>query len=233
MENRLPPEGIIRPTTAIPWTSTRPLSDIKEITEPNLTNKAAILKAPTSRSRRVSQKSNADGSSDYEVPPFHLPRRRSSMQQQQPDARPSTETDPFSAPVLDMDRTVPSRQKSRLPVRHLVAKKSIISSDIQRKIPSRTVLRTKLPMMVVENPNIRHPRIKVDLHTTSPSFVGGGTVEGKVMVEIGRVGASRRKAVFDISLLERLVLTLCLGRKPSWYSVVYLLMLWESKKFIR
>ena len=233
MESRLPPEGIIRPTSAIPWMSTRPLSDIREITEPNLMNEAAVLVEPPPRPTRLSQDSDAYGSSEPKCPPFPLPRRRSLIRQQRSDGKSVAQPESISAPAAGVDRTIPSRINSRSPVRHLAAKKSTISSDVLRRVPSKTVFRTKLPMIVVENPNVRDSQIKVDLRTTSPLFIGGGTVEGKALVDICRSAAGRRKTVLEISRLQRAYTDTLCGRQPSSYSAVSPLMSSELKRFLQ
>jgi hypothetical protein len=73
---------------------------------------------------------------------------------------------------------------SRSPVKDVSRRLNPVSSDVARKIPSKTYIRSPAPTDILDFPVYRHPRVTLELHTTAPLFVGGGSVEGHVKVTV-------------------------------------------------
>lgn len=69
-----------------------------------------------------------------------------------------------------------------------------VQSDLSRSTPSHTLVRHPHPVDILEFPQHRHPRVKLNLRVSAPLFVGGGSVEGRVelTVDDGDRSKSRR-----------------------------------------
>jgi hypothetical protein len=221
-----------------PPTGMRPLSDIREITEPSLidmvnyaqrqsqqalvadqrkTSKSNSMKRGGSISRNGSLKAadqpnrrehtrtrsaengsssystTPEASSCYAIPQSSVPRRSSShahinkTHNRKPSIRSVRANDSRSGfPVVNNPPNsqfiVTNHGPSRSPVKDVGARLNAISSDLARKIPSKTYIRTPAPTDILDFPVYRHPRVRLELHTSAPLFVGGGSVEGHVKV---------------------------------------------------
>lgn len=73
---------------------------------------------------------------------------------------------------------------SRSPVKDASRRLNPVSSDVARKMPSKTLIRSPPPTDILEFSVYRHPRVKLELHISAPLFVGGGSVEGNVKIVI-------------------------------------------------
>ncbi len=179
---------------------TRPLSDIREATEPDLAQRARL--SPTSRSQaRLSIDSTQSGKANAQAP--GIPRRSSSQRLQRRGSRNSGVS--FALPLAPpppakgSGLTIPSRGQSRSPVRAAAAKLNPVSMESLRKIPSRTFVRTSQPDDILEFPQYKHPRVSLDVRISAPLFMGGGTVEGKIhLVVDGGTGQRARKVAVSI-----------------------------------
>lgn len=221
-----------------PPTGMRPLSDIREITEPSLIDmvnyaqrqsqqapathqrktprsnsmkrggsisRNASLKAAEQPARRehVRTRSAENGSSSYSttpessscyaIPQSSVPRRSPSQahinrsHNRKPSIRSVRAEEPRSAfPVANhppnSQFVVTNHGPSRSPVKDVSTRLNAVSSDFARKIPSKTYIRTPAPTDILDFPVYRHPRVRLELHTSAPLFVGGGSVEGHVKV---------------------------------------------------
>lgn len=222
---------------ASPWppTGMRPLSDIREITEPSLINMVNYAQrqsqqAPATHQRKTSRsnsikrggsisrngslkvaeqptrrehvrtRSAENGSSSYSttpetsschaIPQSSVPRRSSSQahinrtNNRKPSIRSVRADD--SRPIVNNPPNsqfiVTNHGPSRSPVKDVSSRLNAVSSDTARKIPSKTYIRTPPPTDILDFPFYRHPRVRLELHTTAPLFVGGGSVEGHVKV---------------------------------------------------
>lgn len=224
------------------WSPTgmRPLSDIREITEPSLVDMVNYAKQqsehasrqhhrktsrtnsvkragsisrygsirvvePTSknahqRARSIDNSSSSystspEASSCYIIPQSSVPRRSSSQvrapgtiatHSRKPSLRSmAAEAVPGVGTAAPSFRLiVPNHGPSRSPVKDASRRLDPVSSDGARKMPSKTFVRSPAPMDLLEFPVYRHPRVKLELHTSAPLFVGGGSVEGHVKVTI-------------------------------------------------
>ncbi|KAK5685111.1 hypothetical protein LTS10_003187 [Elasticomyces elasticus] len=227
----------------VPWppNATRPLSDIREITEPSLMNltsrlsnaqlrdKASVSRAGSARhndSMRYhgsikrsestapqgsvkraksfsgegakqgddrflkphdaisssSYSSSPEQSGCYAVPLGSVPRRSSSFGHTQQHAhsyvqRPATRAGNTAVSIAN-------RGQGRSPVKEAVLRLDPVTAGTSRRLPSRTFVRCPAPIDILDSPNHKHPRLKLDLQVSAPISVGGGTVEGHVKVTI-------------------------------------------------
>lgn len=87
-------------------------------------------------------------------------------------------------PELDGTSTViPNRGRTESPVRQSIGR-GAQSSEMLRPSLARTFIRTSPPHEVLDNGSSRHPRIDLSISLPSPLFVGGGTVEGQLTVQV-------------------------------------------------
>ena len=100
-------------------------------------------------------------------------------------------------------RTISVHGRSDSPVRHAL-NKSTQSSDAMRPSPSRTFIRTAPPVEILERGSIRNDRVELSVHLPSPLFVGGGTIEGHIRLELhddtSKKGRFRSISIFRLSL---------------------------------
>lgn len=82
------------------------------------------------------------------------------------------------------------------PVRN-VLEHDPVSSDTLRS-PSKTFVRTSPPLDILDLGNIRHGRVDLTLQTSGPLFVGGGTIEGLVLLTVdgGKPRKTKPKPLF-------------------------------------
>ncbi|KAH9873192.1 hypothetical protein J1614_005590 [Plenodomus biglobosus] len=177
-------------------------------------------------SRSPSPPSPADNnsiSSIYSIPPGSVPPRsssrsrarcasRSRQQQQRPPVqlvRPkaaSTLVHTIPAiplpPPKDSGNTIPRRGHSQSPVRHVAARLDPVSHDTHRRIPSRTFIREPLSKELLEFPSHRHPRIELGLDLSAGIFVGGGSIEGTVQINIDDAERIRHRRTLDIARIS-------------------------------
>ncbi|KAM3415566.1 hypothetical protein BST61_g9087 [Cercospora zeina] len=214
-----------------PWSSLipRPLSDIRELSEPSIIDHAMVRCPPQPR-RKASEAASAKrsvsikrsrslqtavaapskasppdpatqppegGSSSYSstpeqaslfgIPPSSIPRRSSSFQRQGPTGhsrKPSLRT--LSAPCSDRQQLflVPNHGPSESPVKQAGLRLDPMTSDAARRIPSRTQIRAPPPLEILDFPQHKHPRVKLELQVSAPVSVGGGSVEGFVKITV-------------------------------------------------
>lgn len=222
-----------------PPTGMRPLSDIREITEPSLidmvnyaqrqsqqasvahqrnTSRSDSMKRGGSISRNGSLKATnqqpvrrehmrtrsaengsssysttPEASSCYAIPQSSVPRRSSSQAHinkthtRKPSIRSVRADDsrsgfPPANNAPGPQFIVTNHGPSRSPVKDVSTRLNAVSSDVARKIPSKTYIRALAPTDILDFPTYRHPRVRLELHTSAPLFVGGGSVEGHVKV---------------------------------------------------
>lgn len=270
------PRGIsINPTS---WAKTRPLSDIRELTEPSLADtvprrpqpdaymrsasRQEVSRKPSGTSQRrpsidtrngenreprrkhsndsngirpaqrgrssrspspASPTDNISISSVYSIPPGSVPPRSSSrtrggsisrsrpphqsaplstIQHGPPTTLPNTI--PTNQPLFPRScgHTVPRRGQSQSPLRHVAARLDPISHDTNRRIPSKTFVREPLSKELLEFPSHRHPRIELGLDLSASIFVGGGSIEGTVQVNIDDAERIRHRRTLDIARIS-------------------------------
>lgn len=98
--------------------------------------------------------------------------------------------------------TIPRRGHSQSPVRHVAARLDPISHDTHRRIPSRTFVRKPLSKELLEFPSHRHPRIELGLDLLAGIFVGGGSIEGTVQINIDDAERIRHRRTLDIARIS-------------------------------
>ncbi|KAH0537797.1 hypothetical protein FGG08_005479 [Glutinoglossum americanum] len=205
--------NIPRPTTACSRLGSRPLSDIREATEPTLETPPVSysgLDLDRRRVIRLDEPTNNASSPNSSIPEPAAtpgqPRRTTSKKLQRKSSRRShSSTEPMLGPPPpnEPNMTIPNRGESHSPVRSAASRIAPVSSNSMRKVPSRTFVRPIEPYSLLEFPEIRHARVKLGVRVSSPLFMGGGTVEGKLDITIGR-GSDRKKLHGKEILLGRI-----------------------------
>jgi hypothetical protein len=173
-------------------------------------------------SRTPSPSSPADNnsiSSIYSIPPGTVPPRSSSRTrarsasktrpplQQHTQYGPTTSSlnavpRPTLPPSQSGSHTVPRRGQSQSPLRHVAARLDPISHDTHRRIPSRTFVREPLSKELLEFPSHRHPRIELGLDLLAGIFVGGGSIEGTVQINVDDAERIRHRRTLDIARIS-------------------------------
>lgn len=139
-----------------------------------------------------SYSSTPEASSCYAIPQSSVPRRSSSQAHinkthaRKPSIRSVRGED--SRPGFSVANNGPNSNfivtnhgPSRSPVKDVTRRLNPVSSDI---MPSKTYIRSLAPTDILDFPVYRHPRVRLELHTSAPLFVGGGSVEGHVKVTV-------------------------------------------------
>lgn len=225
---------------AWPNTSIRPLSDIRELTEPSLidlgtTRRSTHARNPRSTSRaspgrhtasvrldssvkragsgRIKEASgnpytlgakpgDPSSSSSYSstppgnieifaIPQSSVPRRSSSFGHSRHPSeskgharKPSIRAVPTHTPPSLANHSIPNHGPSRSPVKDVGLRLDPITSDIARRVPSRTFVRSPQPLDILDFPSFKHHRMRLEVQATAPVFVGGGSIEGFVRVTV-------------------------------------------------
>ncbi len=87
-------------------------------------------------------------------------------------------------------KTIPSRGRASSPVRDVMKHDAVASTTVGRS-PPKTFIRTTPPLDILDIGNNRHGRVDISLQTPAPLFVGGGTIEGHLLLTVD--GGSTRK----------------------------------------
>lgn len=176
-------------------------------------------------SRTPSPPSPADNSysSIYSIPPGSVPPRSSSRARarstsrsrappqipllpvtQRVPAPPSLHTVPSlpAPPPRGSGNTIPRRGQSQSPLRHVAARLDPISHDTHRRIPSRTFIREPFSTEILEFPTHRHPRVELGLDLSAGIFVGGGSIEGTVQINVDDAERIRHRRTLDIARIS-------------------------------
>lgn len=177
-------------------------------------------------SRTPSPPSPADNnsvSSLYSIPPGSVPPRSSSRARarsasrtrQAPAAPPSLTTHRLPAttakhkihtlpqpPPRGAGHTIPRFGQPLSPLRHVATRIESTSHGNNRRIPSRTFIREPLSKELLEFPSHRHPRIELGLDLKASIFVGGGSIEGIVQINIDDAERIRHRRTLDIARIS-------------------------------
>ncbi|KAF1924522.1 uncharacterized protein M421DRAFT_72129 [Didymella exigua CBS 183.55] len=177
-------------------------------------------------SRTPSPPSPADNSSlssIYSIPPGSVPPRSSSRTRARSESRPrrahaaqqfsTTQRPPASIathtiptiprpPSRGAGHTIPRHGQSLSPLRHVATRIDHTSYNNNRCIPSRTFIREPLSKELLEFPSHRHPRIELGLDLSASIFVGGGSIEGTVQINIDDAERIRHRRTLDIARIS-------------------------------
>lgn len=132
--------------------------------------------------RAVNDFQQAGNSSTHELPLKRVPNRRSSLvasRQASLQDFPSWRLPPPDS----TGKLIPDRGRAESPVKRSMANDSI-SSDLLRQSPSKTFVRPSPPLVLLQNGSIQSKRVDLSIDLKAPVFVGGGTIEGKVNIDI-------------------------------------------------
>jgi hypothetical protein len=110
-------------------------------------------------------------------------------------------TIPFPPPS-NTTNTIIRHGQSQSPLRHIAARLDSISHDTNRRIPSRTFVRDPLSKELLEFPSHRHPRIDLGLDLSAGIFVGGGSIEGTVQINVDDAERIRHRRTLDIARIS-------------------------------
>ncbi|KAF1958243.1 hypothetical protein CC80DRAFT_591977 [Byssothecium circinans] len=248
------------------WAKSRPLSDIREITEPSLaetipqrlfsesniprsTSRVDLSRKPSIVARRPSidsrlaenrepdrkQSIDSNGarsahrgrpstrtpspdisiSSVYSIPPGSVPRRSSSCvrahsasrNRKLPFAVPlrvpaSTPLHTVPIPPVPPDKTIPRYGQPQSPLRQVAARLDPVSHDTNRRIPSRTFIREPLSTEILDFPTHKYPRVHLGLDLSASIFVGGGSIEGTVQINVDDAERVRHRKTLAIGRIS-------------------------------
>ncbi|OQU96606.1 hypothetical protein CLAIMM_02663 [Cladophialophora immunda] len=81
------------------------------------------------------------------------------------------------------DSLVRDKGRAESPVRRSIGR-AAQSSEVLRPTLARTFIRTSPPHEVLDHGSSRHPRVELSVSLPSPLFVGGGTVEGQLTIQV-------------------------------------------------
>jgi hypothetical protein len=179
---------------------------------------------PASRTPSPPSPADLSISSVYSIPPGSIPPRSSSRVRTHSASR--TRQLPSIPPVSIVHRvpvppalgtvpslippppprgagnTVPRRGQSQSPVRHVAARLDAVSHDTNRRVPSRTFIREPLSAELLEFPTHRHPRVHLGLDLSAGIFVGGGSIEGTVQINIDDAERIRHRKTLAIARIS-------------------------------
>ncbi|RMZ81017.1 hypothetical protein DV738_g2421, partial [Chaetothyriales sp. CBS 135597] len=107
-------------------------------------------------------------------------------------------------PVASGSNTVPNRGRADSPVRRAVERSSQ-SSEAARgcSSPLKTIIRTTPPLDILDRGSTRHDRLQMSIHLQSPLFVGGGTIEGQLFLDVDK-GSPPRRITLKPLMISRL-----------------------------
>lgn len=175
------------------------------------------------QSSRTPSPDNNSVSSLYSIPPGSVPLRSSSCTRarsgsrtrqtpaaqqaamaQQPTANTATHTLPIvpqPAPRA-AGHTVPRHGQSLSPLRYVATRIDQNLHNKNRRTPSRTFIREPFSQELLEFPSHRHPRIELGLDLSASIFVGGGSIEGTVQINIDDAERIRHRRTLDIARMS-------------------------------
>ncbi|KAG9191145.1 hypothetical protein G6011_09233 [Alternaria panax] len=130
-----------------------------------------------------------------QIPPIHITQATAT------NTASAVPTIPFQPPV-NSSNAILRHGQSQSPLRHIVARLDPISHDTNRRIPSRTFVRDPLSKELLEFPSHRHPRIELGLDLSAGIFVGGGSIEGTVQMNVDDAERIRHRRTLDIARIS-------------------------------
>lgn len=207
----------------------RPSNDTRhgEGVEPDKNNSVessglrSVQRGPSSRT--PSPPSIADDNSVtsiYSIPASNVPPRSSSRPRAQSTSRTRQQIPPINiiqptattthnyvpsiprSPPKNDANVIPRHGHSQSPLRHVAACLNPVAHDTHRRTPSRTFVREPLSKELLEFPSHRHPRIELGLDLSAGIFVGGGSIEGTVQINIDDAERIRHRRTLDIARIS-------------------------------
>ncbi|KAK5108717.1 hypothetical protein LTR62_007864 [Meristemomyces frigidus] len=151
-----------------------------------------------------SYSSTPDGSSCYAIPYSSVPRRSSSCGQSELRAKGHSRNTSLRAALATSPPPqlfVPNRGPCRSPVKETIQREDAVSTLTSSRVASRTQIRRPHPIDMLEAPDYKHPRLTLELRTAAPVFVGGGSIEGFVVVTVDQNDRSKDRRNLGIRSL--------------------------------
>jgi hypothetical protein len=131
-----------------------------------------------------SYSSSPEPSSCYAIPQSSVPKRSSSFGHFGERPRGHAGRTTIRNVGLSPQLLIPNRGHGRSPVKEAGLRLDPITADTARRVPSTTNIRSPHPVDILEFPELRHPRVRLDLQVMASIFVGGGTIEGYVKITV-------------------------------------------------
>jgi len=105
-------------------------------------------------------------------------------------------------PPRGASSTIPRRGTSQSPLRNTAARLDSVSHDTHRRIPSRTFIREPLSAELLEFPSHKHPRVHAGLDLSAGIFVGGGSIEGTVQINVDDAERTRHRRTLALARIS-------------------------------
>ncbi|KAF1971277.1 hypothetical protein BU23DRAFT_471373 [Bimuria novae-zelandiae CBS 107.79] len=172
----------------------------------------------THRGRRTPSPVDLSISSIYSIPPGSIPPRSSSKTRARSASQgrftlPISSLNAQKVPVPSLNNvtaiplppprgassTIPRRGQSQSPLHDLAAP---VAHDTNRRPPSRTFVREPLSAELLEYPSHRHPRVHLGLDLSASLFVGGGSIEGTVQINVDDAERIRHRKTLAIARIS-------------------------------
>ncbi|USP78303.1 uncharacterized protein yc1106_05577 [Curvularia clavata] len=106
------------------------------------------------------------------------------------------------SPLKDKTNIIPNHGQPQSPVRHIAARFDPIAHDTNRRIPSRTFIREHPSKQLLDVISYRHPRIQLGLCLSAGIFVGGGSIEGTVQINIDDAERVRYRRTLGVARIS-------------------------------
>lgn len=160
----------------------RPLSDIRETTEPNL------IDAANRRGISFPSPRRAETPDSHHIPENRIPPRSSSRRRNAENLRPGI------AHKRSDESHIHNKNQQRSPVKEAAERLCPSGPPIRR--PSKThnkIQDVKASHNLVDHPFHSHHRITLELEQSAPLFVGGSSVEGHLRIVVDGAESHRRR----------------------------------------
>lgn len=207
--------------------ASRPLSDIREITEPSLyepihrkvVGDSAPLRRPSRAGalkrnlRRPESKQSLhsplkstrlfdDRSSVYSIPRGSVPPRSSSKVRDRRSVSVSRAPAVVLPPPKLQYHCVVNNSQSHSPVKEAFSKDPDFAK--RGRVPSRTIVKDESPISddILSHPTHLHPRVKLEVLLVAPLFVGGSSVEGTVRIIVDEADRARHRKTLTVERLS-------------------------------
>ena len=218
-----------------PWPNVpRPLSDIRELTEPNLLESASSRRTgdavksiklplrpprrdlssqsalPTMRQSTINCPGIISPSSRvtaHTIPLDNIPPRSSSRSVPRRSTSVNRKPAVLLPPPQFAYRCVSNRGQARSPVKDVATHTVPEELHWARRLPSKTIVKVggSPSDNLLDHPVHVHPRLRVDIQVAAPLFVGGSSVEGSIRIVVDQAERVRHRKTLT---LERLCVDL-------------------------
>ncbi|KAL9114888.1 MAG: hypothetical protein Q9227_001131 [Pyrenula ochraceoflavens] len=158
-------------------------SSTDEQSQPEQTSSSDIV--PKRRSHATRRTTDSRAGSVRSLPIRNVPERRSSATALHHGTQSAVKdySSKQSGTRASTSNIVPCRGRSISPLRKILDRDPVSSITIRRP-PSKTLVRTVPPLEILNTPTSCHPRVDMSVILPASLFVGGGTVEGHIKLDV-------------------------------------------------